>query len=118
MAETVIKDANLGYLNTTAKYLQQLFSATDGLTMEKKEPTEISKELLVKGALDKDLCLTDKEGGRKTTLKEALLNIKANEETNAQPHFTPTMNPVEAVPTNPDTTTVKSLTEIFNKWSS
>ena len=39
MAETVIKDANLGYLNTTAKYLQQLFSATDGLTMEKKEPT-------------------------------------------------------------------------------
>ena len=118
MADTVIKDANLGYLNTTAKYLQQLFSATDGLTMEKKEPTEIIKELLVKGALDKDLCLTENEGGRKTTLKEALLNIKTNEETNAQPHFTPTMNPVEAEHTNPDTTTVKSLTEIFNKWSS
>ena len=118
MADTVIKDANLGYLNTTAKYLQQLFSATDGLTMEKKEPTEIIKELLVKGALDKDLCLTENEGGRKTTLKEALLNIKTNEETNAQPHFTPTMNPVEAEHTNPDTTTVQSLTEIFNKWSS
>ena len=118
MADTVIKDANLGYLNTTAKYLQQLFSATDGLTMEKKEPTEIIKELLVKGALDKDLCLTDKEGGRKITLKEALLNIKTNEETKAQPHFTPTMNPVEAEHTDPDTTTVKSLTEIFNKWSS
>ena len=46
------------------------------------------------------------------------MNIKANEEINAQPHFTPTMNPVEPVTTNPDTTTVKSLTEIFEQWSS
>ena len=65
LAETVIKDANLGYLNATAKYLPQLFSATDGLTMEKKEPIEIIKELLIKGALDKDLCLTDKDGGKR-----------------------------------------------------
>ena len=117
MADTVIKDANLGYLNTTAKYLQKLFSATGGLTMEKKEPTEIIKELLIKGALDKDLCITENDGGRKTSLKDALLNIKTNEESDAQPHFTPTMNPVQAEHTNPDTATVQSLAEIFNKWS-
>ena len=113
LAEAVIKDANLDYMNAAAKYLPQLFSATDGLTMEKKEPIEIIKELLIKGALDKDLCLTDKDGGKKTSLKEALLNIKSNEEMNAQPNFTPTIDPVEPVVTDPDTITVKSLTEIF-----
>ena len=65
LAEAFIKDANLDYMNAAAKYLPQLFSATEGLTMEKKEPTEIIKELLIKGALDKDLCLTDKDGGKK-----------------------------------------------------
>ena len=67
--EAVIKGANLEYINSAGKYLPQLFSATGELTLVNKDPTEIIKELLTKGALDKDLCLTDKEGGKKTSLK-------------------------------------------------
>ena len=65
LAETVIKGANLEYMNSAVKYLPQLFSATGELTLVNKDPTEIIKELLNKGALDKDLCLTDKEGGKR-----------------------------------------------------
>ena len=104
LAESVIKGA---------KYLPQLFSATGDLTIGNKDPTDIIKELLTKGALDKDLCLTDKEGGKKTSLKDALLNLKSSEEMNAQPNFTPTITPVEPVKTDPNTDSVKSLAEIF-----
>ena len=76
LAETVLKGANLAYMNSAGKYLPQLFSATGELKLVKTDPTEIVKELLTKGALDKDLCLTDKEGGKKTSLKDALLNLK------------------------------------------
>ena len=35
---------------------------------------------------------------------------------NAQPNFTPTITPVDTVKADPSTETVKSLTEIFEKW--
>ena len=35
---------------------------------------------------------------------------------NAQPNFTPTITPVEPVKTDPNTDSVKSLAEIFEKW--
>ena len=116
LAESVIKGANLEYMNSAVKYLPQLFSAIGDLTLVNKDPTEIIKELLTKGALDKDLCLTDKEGGKKTSLKDPFLNLKFSEEMNAQPNFTPTITPVEPVKTNPNTDSVKSLAEIFEKW--
>ena len=116
LAETVLKGANLEYMNSAGKYLPQLFSATGELKLVKTDPTEIVKELLTKGALDKDLCLTNKEGGKKTSLKDALLNLKSSEEMNAQPNFTPTITPVDPVNADPSSETVKSLTEIFEKW--
>ena len=35
---------------------------------------------------------------------------------NAQPNFTPTITPVDPENVDPSTETVKSLTEIFEKW--
>jgi hypothetical protein len=116
LVEAVIKGANLEYINSAGKYLPQLFSATGDLTLVNKDPTEIIKELLNKGALDKDLCLTEKEGDKKTSLKDALLNLKSSEELNAQPNFTPTITPVEPVKTDPNSDSVKSLAEIFENW--
>ena len=116
LVEAVIKGANLEYINSAGKYLPQLFSSTGDLTLVNKDPTEIIKELLNKGALDKDLCLTEKEGDKKTSLKDALLNLKSSEELNAQPNFTPTITPVVPVKTDPNSDSVKSLAEIFENW--
>ena len=51
-------------------------------------PKEVVKELLLSGALDKDMNLTNDEGN-KTSFKEALLTLKNSEETNTQPSHTP-----------------------------
>ena len=87
-------------MNSAGKYLTQLFSATGELKLVKTKPTEIVKELLLKEALDKDMYLTDKE------------------ETNAQPSFTPTptITPSEPKKIDPNSDSIKSLSEIFENW--
>jgi hypothetical protein len=104
-------------MDSAGKYLPQLFSGTGELKLVKTKPSKIVKELLLNGALDKDLYLTDKEGGKKTSLKEALLNLKSSEETNAQPSFTPTITPSEPEKIDPDGESVKSLSEILENWA-
>ena len=78
-------------------------------------PKEVVKELLLSGALDKDINLTNDEGN-KTSFKESLLTLKNSEETNTQPSHTPIIKPIEPEKTEPEKESIKTLSEIFEKW--
>jgi hypothetical protein len=71
--------------------------------------------MLLIGALDKDMHLTDEEGAKRS-FKEALMTLKNSEELNAQPSHTPVIKPVKPEEIDPEKETVKSLSEIFDKW--
>jgi hypothetical protein len=108
----MINGADLDYIVSA---LPKLLSANGELNLVKTVPNEFVKELLLKGALDKDLNLTNEEG-KKTSLKEALLTLKTSEETNAQPSYTPKITPTEPEKIEPGNELVKSLGEIFEKF--
>ena len=104
--EEVIKGTDLEYLTTAGKFLLKLLSASD-LLLIKTVPKEVVKELLLTGALDKDMNLTNEEG-TKTSFKEALLTLKNSEEFNAQPSHTPVITQVEPEKIDPENVTVKT----------
>ena len=81
----------------------------------KTVPKEAVKEMLLIGALDKDMHLTDEEGAKRS-FKEALMTLKNSEELNAQPSHTPVIKPVKPEEIDPEKETVKSLSEILDKW--
>ena len=73
-AEEVINGTDLEYLTAAGKFLPKLQSSSD-MQIIKTVPKEAFKELLITGALHKDMNLTDEEGAKKS-FKEALLTLK------------------------------------------
>ena len=71
--ETVINGTELEFLTAAGKFLPKLLSSSE-IQILKTVPKEAVKEMLIKGALDKDMLLTDEEGA-KMTFKEALMTL-------------------------------------------
>ena len=105
-AEDVINDTDLDYLSSAGKFIPKLLSASD-LQLVKTVPKEVVK--------DKDMNLTNEEG-TKTSFKDALYTLKNSEEIITQPSHTPVIKPVEHETIDQDKESVKSLSEIFDKW--
>ena len=72
------------------------------------------KELLNKGVLDKDMFLTEEDGAKKMSFKEALTALKTAKENETHPSHTPVITTTKNEEIKPDDETVKSLSELVS----
>ena len=112
-AEEVYQKLDLDYLNTAGKFSSKLISSSQ-LGLSKTVPKDLVKEMLISGALDKDMNLTE-DSGTKISLKDALLTLKKSEEQIDQPSHIQVINPVQAEEMDPDKESLKSMCEKFSK---
>jgi len=113
-AEEVFNKLDLEYLNSAGKFMSKLLSSSQ-LGLSKTVPKDLVKEMLISGALDKDMNLTE-DSGTKISLKDALLTLKKSEEQIDQPSHIQVINPVQAEEMDPGKESLKSMCEKFSKY--